>query len=83
MFIDVGPSIRHLHFAVGDARSNSDVDLLVEIGPGRTLLDLIALEQDLEELPGRRVDVLTDDGLSPHLPQQILAEGGAVKDERV
>ena len=38
----------------GDARSNSDVDLLVEIEPGRTLLDLIALEQDLEELLGCR-----------------------------
>jgi len=62
----------------GDARSNSDVDLLVEIEPGRTLLDLIALEQDLEELLGRRVDVLTDDGLSPYLQQQILAEAAAL-----
>ena len=33
----------------GDARPNSDIDLLIEIVPGRTLLDLIAFEQDLEE----------------------------------
>ena len=62
----------------GDARSNSDIDLLVEIEPGRTLLDLIALEQDLEELLGLPVDVLTDGGLSPYLQQRILAEAAAL-----
>jgi len=38
-------------------RQNSDIDLLVEMDPGRTLLDLIALDQDLEELLGRPVEV--------------------------
>jgi predicted nucleotidyltransferase len=52
--------------------------LLVEIEPGRTLLDLIALEQDLEELLGRPVDVLTDDGLSPYPQRRILAEAAAL-----
>lgn len=33
---------------------------------GRTLLDVVALEQDLEELLGRSVEVLTDEGLSPY-----------------
>ena len=61
----------------GDARPNSDIDLLVEIEPGRTLLDVIALEQDLEELLGRPVDVLTDGGLSPYLQKRILAEATA------
>ena len=42
--------------------------------PGRTLLDVIALEQDLEELLGRPVEVLTNGGLSPYLQQRILAE---------
>ena len=62
----------------GDARPNSDIDLLVEIDPGRTLLDLIALEQDLEELLGRSVEVLTDGGLSPYLQKRILAEAAAL-----
>jgi predicted nucleotidyltransferase len=64
--------------ARGDDRKDSDVDLLVEIEPGRTLLDLIALEQDLEELLGRPVEVLTDGGLGPYLQQRILAEGVAL-----
>jgi len=61
-----------------DARPNSDIDLLVEVEPGRTLLDLIALEQDLEELLGRPVEVLTDRGLSPYLQERILAEAAAL-----
>jgi predicted nucleotidyltransferase len=62
----------------GDARPNSDIDLLIEIVPGRTLLDLIALEQDLEELLGHPVDVLTAGGLSPYLQKRILAEAAAL-----
>jgi uncharacterized protein len=57
--------------ARGDARPNSDIDLLVEMEPGRTLLDLIALEQHLEELLGRPVEVLTDGGLSPYLQERM------------
>ena len=64
--------------ARGDDRATSDVDLLVDMEPGRTLLDVIALEQDLEELLGRPVEVLTDGGLSPYLQQRILAEATAL-----
>jgi uncharacterized protein len=60
--------------ARGDARPNSDLDLLVDVELGRTLLDVITLEQDLEQRLGRRVEVLTDGGLSPYLRQRILAE---------
>jgi uncharacterized protein len=49
----------------GDDRPDSDIDLLVEVEPGRSLLDIIGLEQELEELLGRRVEVLTVGGLSP------------------
>ncbi len=64
--------------ARGDNRADSDVDFLVDVEPGRTLLDIIALEQDLQELIGQRVDVLTDGGLSPYLQQQILSEAAAL-----
>jgi predicted nucleotidyltransferase len=60
--------------ARGDLRPDSDVDLLVELAPGRTLLDHVALWQDLEELLGRRVDVVVEGGISPYLERNILAE---------
>jgi uncharacterized protein len=47
--------------ARGDDHQESDVDFLVDIEPGRTLLDVIALEQDLEQLLGRTVEVLTEE----------------------
>lgn len=58
----------------GDDHAGSDIDILVDVEPGRTLLDVIALEQDLGSLLGRRIEVLTDAGLSPYLQQRILAE---------
>jgi len=58
----------------GDARPDSDIDFLVDMEGGRSLLDLVKLSQDLEELLHRKVDVLTDGGLSPHLEQHIHAE---------
>ncbi len=60
--------------ARGDARPESDVDLLVEMEADRSLLDLVGLGQDLEELLHRKVDVLTDASLHPMLRQRILDE---------
>ena len=64
--------------ARGEAGVESDVDVLVSMEPGRTLLDLIGLSQDLERLLGRRVDVVSDGGLSPYLRDRILAEAVAL-----
>jgi len=58
----------------GNAGPQSDVDLLVEMTPGRSLLDLIGFWQDVEELLGRRVDVITDGGISPYLKDRIYSE---------
>lgn len=58
----------------GNADAESDVDLLVEMEPGRNLLDLVGLWQDLEDLLGTQVDVLSDGGVSPHLRERIYAE---------
>ena len=60
--------------ARGEAHSGSDVDLLVSFEAGRSLLDLIGLKYDLEELIKRPVDVVTDRALSPYLRDQVLAE---------
>jgi len=60
--------------ARGKAHADSDIDFLVEMDNGRSLLDLIELSQDLETLLQRKVDILTDQGLSPYLAQRIYAE---------
>ena len=60
--------------ARGEAGAESDLDLLVEMEQGRSLLDLVGFWQDLEELLGRRVDVITDGGVSPYLRDRIYAE---------
>lgn len=49
--------------ARGEAGPDSDVDFLVDLEPGRTLLDHGQLQVDLEDLLGCRVDVITDRGL--------------------
>jgi predicted nucleotidyltransferase len=60
--------------ARGTAGPNSDVDFLVELEPGRTLLDLVALGREWGQLLGRRADVTTPRALHPLLADRILAE---------
>ena len=60
--------------ARGEDLPDSDLDLLVEMDAGRSLLDLIALGQDLEELLERKVDVLTDTSVHPAIRPRILAD---------
>lgn len=59
--------------ARGEARLDSDLDLLVGFGPGASLLDRVALVQDLEELRGLAVDVVTRNALKPR-DEHICAE---------
>lgn len=58
----------------GQSGPGSDLDLLVEFKPGYSLLDLIAMKQDLEDLLGCTVDVVTEAALSPYFRQQVLEE---------
>ena len=60
--------------ARGETGRATDVDLLVQMEPGRTLLDLVGLWQELEELLGCKVDVVTEGGLSPYLRKRIMEE---------
>jgi predicted nucleotidyltransferase len=50
--------------ARGTAGTASDIDLLVDFEPGRTLLDLVGLWKELESLLGRAVDVVSTGGLT-------------------
>jgi len=60
--------------ARGDNGENSDVDFLVEFEAGRTLLDLIGLKLDLQDLLGATVDVVTPNSLR-YIRERVLAEG--------
>lgn len=59
--------------ARGASGPGSDLDLLVEMEPDRSLLDLVGLGQDLEDLLGRRVDVVTEGSVHPRIRASILA----------
>lgn len=60
--------------ARGEARPDSDVDLLVRMERGRTLFDQAGLLMDLRDLLGRDVDVLTEAALSGALRERVLSE---------
>jgi len=60
--------------ARGEADQDSDVDFLVDMEPGRTLLDLGGLLSDLQKLLGRPVDVVTENGLRERIRLRVLKE---------
>ena len=60
--------------ARGDEGDSSDLDFVVELETGRSLLDLGGLQADLERLLGCAVDVVTVKGLRERIRAQVLAE---------
>lgn len=60
--------------ARGEAGSESDIDLLVDLEQNRSLFDLGGLLADLEDLLGCRVDVVTEEGLHWYIRDRVLAE---------
>lgn len=62
----------------GEAGEHSDVDFLVDLEPGRSLLDHAGLILDLQELLGREVDVLTENSIYWLLRRRILKEARAL-----
>ena len=65
-------------FVRGEVQEGSDIDILVEFKGEKSLLDLAGLKIELEELLGRRVDVLTYNSLHPLLKDKILNEQEAI-----
>src|SRR2546428_13783499 len=66
--------------ARGEADEKSDIDLLVDMEPGRSLFDLGGLLSDLEDLLGCNADVVTEDGLRDRIRTRGLKEAGALCD---
>lgn len=52
----------------------SDIDFVVNLEPGRSLLDLGGLLMDLRDLLGRRVDLVTEEGLRPTVKARLLKD---------
>jgi len=65
-------------FVRGEAKKDSDIDILVEFKGEKSLLDLVALKLELEELLGKEVDVLTYNSIHPFIRETILKEQVAI-----
>jgi len=62
----------------GKQDASSNLGLLVDMAEGRTLFDLIALSNELEESLGVEMDVVTETSLSPYIRDRVLAEAVAL-----
>jgi len=60
--------------ARGETDSQSDVDLLVDLEPGRSLLDLTRLQRKLEQLLTVKVDVVSARGLRDRVRETVLRD---------
>ena len=60
--------------ARGESREGSDVDFLVEMEDGRSLMDLGELLMDLEDLLGCKVNLVEPEGLHWYIKDRILTE---------
>lgn len=60
--------------ARGEDRPGSDLDFVVDLEPGRSLLDLIGLAEDLQEVFGRKVEVVSRAGMKPRVRAEALRD---------
>ena len=60
--------------ARGEQTAGSDIDLLVDFEPGRSLLDLTGLWLDLQQVLGCKVDVVSSRGLRPRVAAEVLRD---------
>ena len=64
--------------ARGEAGPDSDLDLLVQFDANRSLFDLVTMSQELEDLFGRRVEVVTEQALHWYIRERVLHEAVAL-----
>lgn len=60
--------------ARGDASPDSDIDVLIRFTRRRSLLALVRLERELSVALGRKVDLLTEASISPHIRKRIARD---------
>jgi predicted nucleotidyltransferase len=61
-------------YARGEQREDSDLDVLVELGDGMTLIDFAGLQLDLSDALGVSVELVEKEALKPRLAPRVLAE---------
>jgi predicted nucleotidyltransferase len=61
-------------YARGEAGPESDLDLLVDFTDRKSLLTLVRIQRELSEALGVKVDLLTENAISPHLIDRIKSE---------
>ena len=61
-----------------EEKTESDIDFLVDCGADCSLFDLISLKYDLEEILGRKIDVVTSDSVHWTLRDKILQEARSI-----
>jgi predicted nucleotidyltransferase len=64
--------------AEGEANEASDVDFLVDMEPGRSLFDMGGLLMDLQELLGRKVDLVTEPALHWYIRERVMHQARAL-----
>ncbi len=71
-------------FAKGEERKGSDIDILIKYRKGseKSLLDLIRLQFELEDKLGRKVDLLTYEGIHPLLKDSIMSHQEVIYEKR-
>lgn len=64
----------------GTARPDSDIDVLIDVAPGVkfSLIDLVSVKNFLEDNLGRKVDVVTREGLDPAIRDRVIREARAI-----
>ncbi|HMO39964.1 MAG TPA: nucleotidyltransferase family protein [Saprospiraceae bacterium] len=61
-------------FAKGDETDESDIDILVELGDEISLLKFVGIKHELEDVLGKKVDLVEYQAIKPRLRNRILAE---------
>ena len=64
--------------ARGEDRQDSDLDILVDALPGTTLFDLGGLLEELQDILGVKVDLVTAGGLPERIKHRVLSEASAI-----
>jgi len=65
-------------YARGEEKPESDIDILVEFSENKSLLTLVRIERELSEFLGVKVDLLTEESISPYLIDGIKREAKVI-----
>jgi len=61
-------------YARGEQKRKSDIDILVKFAKPKSLLEFVGIEQELSEKTGKKIELLTEEFISPHIIGKIKKE---------